>query len=77
MRIPAAALIVLLFSTGPLLAETKATDDSLGHGTINIVLANEKGIVVLTDSMITLGDGHQSPDPAQKLFKLDDRTVCT
>lgn len=76
MRIPA-ALIVLLFSIGPLLAETKATDDSVGHGTINVVLGNENGIVVLTDSRITLGNGDLSPDPAQKLFKLDDRSVCT
>jgi hypothetical protein len=76
MRI-AAALIVLWFSIGPLLAETKATDDSVAHGTINIVLGNENGIVVLTDSRITLGNGNLSPDPAQKLFKLDDRSVCT
>jgi 20S proteasome alpha/beta subunit len=76
MRIPA-AIIVLLFSTSPLLAETKATNGSLGHGTINVVLGNENGIVVLTDSRITLDGGQLSPDPAQKLFKLDDRTVCT
>jgi hypothetical protein len=78
MRIPA-ALIVLWFSIGPLLAETKATDDSIAHGTINVVLGNKNGIVVLTDSMITLGtlgNWHPSPDPGQKLFKLDDRTVC-
>jgi 20S proteasome alpha/beta subunit len=76
MRIHA-ALMVLLFSTGPLITETRATDDSVAHGTINVVLGNENGIVILIDSMITLDNHWQSPDPAQKLFKLDDRTVCT
>lgn len=51
------------------------------HGTINVVLANGNGIVALTDSMATEVDsnGHsrQSPRPSQKLFVLDDSTVCT
>ncbi len=51
--------------------------DLEGHGTINVVLGNKNGIVVLTDSQITRGDGQLSPIPAQKLFKLDDLTVCT
>jgi 20S proteasome alpha/beta subunit len=51
-------------------------DDFVVHGTINIALGNENGIVVLTDSMLTSG-GKQRPDPGQKLFKLDDRTVCS
>jgi hypothetical protein len=75
MRIPA-ALLVLTLSAGPLIAEARATDDQVAHGTINVVLGNKNGIVVLTDSMITLGNGHQSLVPGQKLFKLDDRTVC-
>jgi len=69
------ALAALLLST-VLITGANATDDAVGHGTINVVLGNEHGIVVLTDSMITL-DHHQSPVPGQKLFKLDDRTVCT
>ena len=61
----------------PLVAEARSNveDDFVAHGTINIVLANENGLVVLTDSMITAGD-RQLPEPGQKLFKLDDRTVC-
>src|SRR5258706_9342798 len=50
-------------------------DDFVVHGTINVALGNENGIVVLTDSMLTAG-AQQRPDPGQKLFKLDDRTVC-
>jgi hypothetical protein len=49
------------------------------RGTINVALANANGMVVLTDSMQTIsdqGDDHQLPDPAQKLFRLDDKTVC-
>jgi hypothetical protein len=53
-------------------------------GTINVVVASNRGIVVLTDSMITerSQDEHgvlhtrQRTDPGQKLFRLDDRTVC-
>jgi hypothetical protein len=53
------------------------------HGTVNIFLANKNGLVVVTDSMLTYsGDsthppGTHPPDPAQKLFQLDDRTICT
>jgi hypothetical protein len=50
------------------------------HGTLNVVLANGNGIVAATDSMVTVidnGRAHQSLLPAQKLFKIDDTTVCT
>jgi len=49
--------------------------------TVNIVLANRNGIVVLTDSNQTVGmaEGrpHTSRLSGQKLFRIDDRTVCT
>jgi 20S proteasome alpha/beta subunit len=47
-------------------------------GTVNIVLGNAHGIVALTDSRQTsMSDlNHQFP-PAQKLFRLDDQTICT
>ncbi len=57
-------------------AAGNSNDRFVGHGTIDVVLANETGFVVLTDSMITEGS-RQIPNPGQKLFKLDDRTVCT
>lgn len=50
-------------------------------GTVNIVLANAHGMVVLTDSnqTMTLSSGEHvtSPRPGQKLFRIDDKTVCT
>ncbi len=52
-----------------------SNESAVNHGTINIVLANRNGMVVLTDSMATSGD-NQLPNPSQKLFKLDDKTVC-
>jgi hypothetical protein len=45
------------------------------HGTINVVFANRNGVVVLTDSMITDGN-RQLAEPGQKLFRIDDKTVC-
>ena len=49
-------------------------------GTVNIVLANANGIVVLADSNQTgklpSGEPFTSPLPGQKLFRLDDHTVC-
>jgi hypothetical protein len=53
------------------------------RGTINVVVANDQGIVILTDSMLTIIDqddhgrltSRQDPSPGQKLFRIDDRTV--
>jgi hypothetical protein len=45
------------------------------HGTIDVVLANKNGMVVLTDSMLT-ADGKQLLTPGKKLFRLDDLSVC-
>jgi hypothetical protein len=67
-------LLVWLLSSPPAPAQG---DDLIVHGTINVALGNKNGIVVLTDSMLTDGGGHQSAQPGQKLFKLDDRTVCS
>jgi len=56
------------------------TGDGVVHGTINIALGNKNGLVVLTDSMVTASDTtgtHQLSNPGEKLFKLDDRTVCS
>jgi hypothetical protein len=50
-------------------------------GTVNIVLANANGVVVLTDSNQTWrapnGEPFTSSVPGQKLFRIDDRTVCS
>lgn len=45
------------------------------HGTINILIGSKYGLVAETDSM--LSNGKQSPNPGQKLFKIDDKTICT
>jgi|ERR1700733_233567 len=44
------------------------------HGTINIILANRNGLVALTDSR--LSSNGQPVLRGQKLFKVDDHTVC-
>lgn len=46
------------------------------HGTINILLANGRGIVLITDSRATYSDG-QHRDDSPKLFELDNHTVCS
>jgi hypothetical protein len=50
-------------------------------GTVNIVLANSNGIVVITDSnqtwLGTNGEPFTYTLPGQKLFRIDDTTVCT
>jgi 20S proteasome alpha/beta subunit len=50
-------------------------DHSIVHGTINVAFGNRNGMVVLTDSMLTSGN-RQLSEPGQKLFKLDEQTVC-
>lgn len=49
------------------------------RGTVNIALANANGIVLLTDSVQSYrqADGWHHTQPVQKLFRLDDRTVCS
>jgi hypothetical protein len=45
------------------------------HGTVNVVLANPQGIVVVTDSL--LSSPNDPPSRGQKLFRIDDHTICT
>jgi hypothetical protein len=50
----------------------------ISRGTVNIALANAKGIVLLTDSVQTIpGPSGTQYTTAQKLFRLDDKTVCS
>jgi hypothetical protein len=53
-------------------AQTKVQEET--HGTINVILANKNGAVVVTDSR--LSNGREPVGFAQKLFILDSRTVC-
>lgn len=57
-----------------------AEDLPVIQGTINVVVANRNGFVVLTDSRQSVKVGSRYVpllEPAQKLFKLDELTVCT
>jgi hypothetical protein len=85
MRPAVFVTLLLTFTASGLLGQrtqSKQTGAARGvvHGTLNVVLANGNGIVAATDSMVTVTDNgraHQSPLPGQKLFKIDDTTVCT
>lgn len=45
------------------------------HGTINVFLANKNGLVAVTDSKLSNDSGPRGY--AQKLFRVDDHTICT
>src|ERR1035437_9664398 len=45
------------------------------HGTVNVFLANKNGLVVVTDSL--LGNGIIPVGFGQKLFQVDDHTICS
>jgi hypothetical protein len=51
-------------------------ETQISQGTVNIGFANANGIVLLTDSVESSG-GRALPDPTQKLFQLDEKTVCS
>jgi 20S proteasome alpha/beta subunit len=81
-----ALFIVMMCATT--IAQTAANEVKLEsgpvlRGTINVVAANDQGIVVLTDSMLTetwrspngVVTSRQRAEPGQKLFQIDDKTV--
>jgi 20S proteasome alpha/beta subunit len=77
MRTLLFAVAVAMFLPFVVLArEEEPNNDFVVHGTVNIALGNKNGLVLLTDSMLT-SSGHQLTEPGQKLFKLDDNTVCS
>ena len=71
MRFLAICVLILVVSSS--YSQNKAPQST--HGTINVLLGNKNGLVVVTDSRLSydsrpLGEG-------QKLFVLDDHTVCS
>jgi hypothetical protein len=69
----------MLFCASVLLGQSAqngpaASEES--HGTINILLANENGLVAVTDSMLSTPDDRHYPGH-QKLFQIDDQTIAT
>jgi hypothetical protein len=64
-------------AAGP--AANAQNERATSRGTVNIALANANGVVLLTDSVQSHkeADGWHYTQPVQKLFRLDDRTVCS
>jgi 20S proteasome alpha/beta subunit len=71
----------LLLFRGIALANAAGDQRPVLTGTVNIILANGNGIVVIADSKQTgkspAGEVASISRPGQKLFRIDDRTVCT
>ena len=66
-------LLAATFIAGSALGQ-KASGLSPSHGTINIFLANRNGLVAVTDSR--LSSNGKAVARGQKLFKVDDHTIC-
>jgi hypothetical protein len=65
-----------LFAAGVLYCQDRV---EASRGTVNIALEDANGIVLLTDSAESrhVANGWSHSWPAQKLFRLDDKTVCS
>ncbi len=70
-RIPFAVFIVLGALSAQMAAQNVAAPT---HGTVNIVLANKNGAVVVTDSRLSYNGSARGDGP--KLFRLDSTTIC-
>jgi hypothetical protein len=72
-----AIVICFVLLSATVFAQTNAEPIGESHGTVNILLANRNGLVLVTDSMLTnTVTGRQDPN-GKKLFKVDDKTVCS
>jgi hypothetical protein len=72
-----AALLLFFLLLSPTLSIAEVSDHPTFTGTVNIIFANANGIVALTDSNQTVNGLSTSRVPGQKLFRLDEHTVCT
>jgi hypothetical protein len=58
-------------------AQGPKTEVRESHGTVNIIFANDNGLVAVTDKMLTWGKYEENHAPTgTKLFKIDDSTIC-
>lgn len=74
-RLVVTFLFLSFVSFPAICANTEAPDPApFTHGTINVVLANQTGAVVETDSQLSANGFPKGL--GQKLFKIDDTTVC-
>jgi len=58
-----------------LYSQVISTKSAASHGTVNIFLGNSNGLVAVTDSRIS--SNGRPIGYGQKLFKLDDHTICS
>jgi hypothetical protein len=75
-------MVSWLFFPPAFYGQTIASGGSIpeSHGTVNILFGNENGFVAVVDSMLTFKLANGQPGHSQdatKLFKIDDRTICT
>jgi hypothetical protein len=77
LRVMRSVVLLLCLTAGIAISALGQTKTS--KGTVNIALANANGIVLLTDSVQSHleADGWHYQQPVQKLFRLDDKTVCS
>jgi hypothetical protein len=66
----------LLFIFVTALWSVNGTRAQSTHGTVNIIIANQNGLVVVTDSRLSDTNGRRT-GYAPKLFKLDSLAVCS
>jgi hypothetical protein len=60
-----------------LVSAASSFSQAVSHGTINILLANGNGIVLITDSRASDRFGKKLNDVSQKLFQIDSTMVCS
>jgi len=75
------ALVIVLSASASLPANAQELNNTaVFGGTLNVVLANKNGAVILTESMLSDESGPvpipRPETPGQKLFQLDDKTIC-
>lgn len=70
------AIAFLVLTARPIFAQTPSPSAASSKtGTVNVLLANKNGLVAVTDSR--LSSGGVPAGVGQKLFVLDDHTICT
>jgi hypothetical protein len=77
MNIAIRTMLVIALPLLTMAASAKTTKHDEGvQGTVNIFLANGNGLVAITDSRLSDESG-SAAGFGQKLFKVDDQTVCS
>ena len=55
-------------------ASARDTQNQILHGTVNVALGNGNGMVIAADALLS---GGPHPTFAQKMFQLDELSICT